>query len=106
MRFGLLVPAATVALAFLEQQQQETEQEVLSAGEENGKREGRKTPLDPDFEAFTQEALNRWKVPGASVAVVDGDDIWAEVVGKSGTGAMMRVLSGSLKGLGTWGSNA
>ncbi|OTB11185.1 hypothetical protein K445DRAFT_68866 [Daldinia sp. EC12] len=82
MRFGLLVPAATVALALLEQQQQ-TEQEVLSAGEENGEREGRKTPLDPDFEAFTQEALNRWKVPGVSVAVVDGDDIWAEGYGIS-----------------------
>ncbi|KAI1473070.1 beta-lactamase/transpeptidase-like protein [Daldinia caldariorum] len=80
MRFGLLIPAATAALALLEQQ---NEQEVLSAGEKNGEeqRGADRSPLDSDFKAFTQAALDRWKVPGVSVSVVDGDDIWAEGYG-------------------------
>lgn len=75
MRFGLCIAAATVALALLGQPR--TEQKVLSAGEEEG--EMRKSPFDSDFEGFAKAALDRWKVPGVSVAVVDGEDTWAEV---------------------------
>ncbi|KAI1801508.1 beta-lactamase/transpeptidase-like protein [Daldinia bambusicola] len=83
MKFGLFIPAATAALTLLEQQQQQTEQEVLSAGEAKGEEDkgAKKSPLDSDFEAFTKAALDRWKVPGVSVSVVDGDDIWAEGYG-------------------------
>ncbi|KAI2781006.1 beta-lactamase/transpeptidase-like protein [Daldinia loculata] len=77
MRFGLCIAAATVALALLGQPR--TEQKVLSAGEEEG--EMRKSPFDSDFEGFAKAALDRWKVPGVSVAVVDGEDTWAEGYG-------------------------
>lgn len=35
--------------------------------------------LDERFEKLVQETLNRWHVPGVSVAVVDGDNTWAKV---------------------------
>lgn len=35
--------------------------------------------LDDRFEKLVQETLNQWYVPGASVAVVDGDNTWAKV---------------------------
>ncbi|KAF3054971.1 hypothetical protein GL218_07608 [Daldinia childiae] len=79
MRLGLCTAAAAVALALLEQPQ--AEQKVLSAGEEKG--EGRKSPFGSDFEAFSKAALDRWKVPGVSVAVVDGEGTWAEGYGIS-----------------------
>lgn len=69
---GLLASAA------LAQQQG---QKVLSApaGSGGDEKEGATRPFDSDFEAFAKEALDRWHVPGVAVAVVDGEDIWAEV---------------------------
>ncbi|KAI0104412.1 beta-lactamase/transpeptidase-like protein [Daldinia grandis] len=77
MKPGLCIAAATVVRPLLGQTR--TGQMVLSAGEEKG--EGRKSPFDSDFEAFAKAALDRWKVPGVSVAVVDGEDTWAEGYG-------------------------
>jgi hypothetical protein len=36
-------------------------------------------PFDKDFERLANETLERWKCPGLSIAVVDGDDTWAAV---------------------------
>jgi hypothetical protein len=37
-----------------------------------------KNPLTQEFGVFVREMLERWKVPGMSLAVIDGDDIYAE----------------------------
>lgn len=40
----------------------------------------RRSPLkDHAFRNLVQQTLSRWHVPGMSIAVVDGDQIWAEV---------------------------
>ncbi|KAI5866381.1 hypothetical protein GGS23DRAFT_556856 [Durotheca rogersii] len=44
-----------------------------------GRAAERGNPLDADFAAFARAALDRWHVPGVAVAVLDGDQIWAEV---------------------------
>jgi len=41
-----------------------------------GKRSG---PFDARFAKLVKETLDKWHVPGISIAVVDGDDMWAEV---------------------------
>jgi CubicO group peptidase (beta-lactamase class C family) len=41
--------------------------------------------LDERFEKLVQESLERWHVPGVSVAVVDGDNTWAMVYDVSST---------------------
>jgi CubicO group peptidase (beta-lactamase class C family) len=38
-----------------------------------------KTPLTEDFASFVTEILDKWKVPGLSIAVIDGDQVFAEV---------------------------
>jgi hypothetical protein len=38
-----------------------------------------KTPLTKEFGTFVKETLKKWKVPGMSLAVIDGEDIYAEV---------------------------
>lgn len=49
-------------------------------GEGEGGRGGKGNgPLDAGFAAFAREKLDRWRVPGVAVAVVEGDDVWAEV---------------------------
>jgi hypothetical protein len=40
---------------------------------------GRKTPLTEEFGIFVKETLEKWKVPGMSLAVIDGEDVYAEV---------------------------
>ncbi|KAH7237881.1 beta-lactamase/transpeptidase-like protein [Fusarium solani] len=40
-----------------------------------------KNPLTEDFASFVTETLDKWKVPGLSVAVVDGDQVFAEGYG-------------------------
>jgi hypothetical protein len=37
------------------------------------------SPLNEEFEQLAQATLEKWHVPGISVAVVDGDYTWAEV---------------------------
>jgi hypothetical protein len=37
------------------------------------------SPFDSKFAELVDETLDTWNVPGLSIAVVDGDDIWAEV---------------------------
>jgi hypothetical protein len=39
-----------------------------------------KSRLTKEFGAFMKEALEKWKVPGMSLAVIDGEDVYAEVV--------------------------
>ncbi len=36
-------------------------------------------PFDEAFEKLAHATLDLWHVPGISIAVVDGDDVWAEV---------------------------
>lgn len=36
-------------------------------------------PLTSDFAEFARTTLEAWKVPGLSIAVIDGDKIFAEV---------------------------
>lgn len=36
-------------------------------------------PLDKNFEKLVKETLDLWHVPGVSVAVVDGEKIYAQV---------------------------
>lgn len=36
-------------------------------------------PLDKEFEKLAKETLEFWHVPGVSVAVVDGEHIYAQV---------------------------
>lgn len=40
---------------------------------------GSKNPFDDDLGSFIDEVMQRWKIPGMSVAIVDGDDVYAEV---------------------------
>lgn len=40
-------------------------------------------PLDTNFEKFVKDHLDLWHVPGVSVAVVDGENIWTAVYTKS-----------------------
>lgn len=37
------------------------------------------SPLNAEFEKFVHETLQKWHVPGMAIAVVDGEQIWAEV---------------------------
>ncbi|EFY91066.1 penicillin-binding protein, putative [Metarhizium acridum CQMa 102] len=41
----------------------------------------RKTPSTPDFANFTTDAMEEWRVPGVSIAVVDGDRVFSEGFG-------------------------
>ncbi|KAI1411142.1 beta-lactamase/transpeptidase-like protein [Hypoxylon sp. FL1857] len=91
MKFALHPVAAaavlalsTAALAFEQlNREQEQGQKILSGGKGETEAERRESPLDDDFEAFVREALDRWHVPGVAVAVVDGEDTWAEGYGIS-----------------------
>ena len=47
-------------------------QSVLESEKSNG-------PFDKKFEQLANETLERWKCPGLSIAVVDGDYTWAAV---------------------------
>lgn len=38
-----------------------------------------KGPFDEDFGRLANKTLERWKCPGLSIAVVDGNDTWATV---------------------------
>ncbi|PNP40886.1 hypothetical protein TGAM01_v201003 [Trichoderma gamsii] len=38
-------------------------------------------PLTPEFSEFVIERLDKWKVPGVAVAVIDGDEVYAEGYG-------------------------
>lgn len=38
-----------------------------------------RNPLTDEFGDFVRQRLDRWKVPGMSLAVVDGHDIYAQV---------------------------
>lgn len=38
-----------------------------------------KNPLTEEFGKFAKEQLEQWKVPGVSLAIIDGQDIFAEV---------------------------
>ncbi|OTA54193.1 beta-lactamase/transpeptidase-like protein [Hypoxylon sp. EC38] len=81
----LVLSSPAFALQWLGQGQgQEQEQQVLAG--DNGWSESEKPkegPFDDGFAAFVGEALDRWHVPGVAVAVVDGEDTWAEGYGIS-----------------------
>lgn len=42
-------------------------------------------PLNDEFAKYVKETLEEWKVPGLSIAVIDGDEIFAEVSGVLGS---------------------
>ena len=37
------------------------------------------SPFTAEFEELVNATLEVWKVPGLSIAVIDGDDVWSEV---------------------------
>jgi hypothetical protein len=49
-----------------------SQQPLRGAEKKNG-------PFGEDFERLANETLERWKCPGLSIAVVDGDETWATV---------------------------
>jgi hypothetical protein len=49
-----------------------TEPSIIESNPENG-------PLDKKFEKVVRETLEVWHVPGISVAVVDGENTYAQV---------------------------
>lgn len=52
-----------------------------SVSAEDGKQHATKTsPLNADFEKLVYETLDKWHIQGVAVAVVDGDETWAEVI--------------------------
>ncbi|KAL7622529.1 hypothetical protein AAE478_008036 [Parahypoxylon ruwenzoriense] len=57
------------------------EQKVLLPGGGDGDGDEGNSPFDDGFGTFAREALERWHVPGVAVAVVDGDEMWAEGYG-------------------------
>ncbi|KAI1141810.1 beta-lactamase/transpeptidase-like protein [Hypoxylon sp. FL0543] len=84
MKFALRPAAAAVVLAVSTAfALGQAEQKVLANGEGEGAAEKGTGPLDDCFGAFVREALGRWRVPGVAVAVVDGEDTWAEGYGIS-----------------------
>lgn len=47
----------------------------------DGKQHASKTsPLNEDFEKLVHETLDKWHIQGVAVAVIDGDETWAEVI--------------------------
>jgi CubicO group peptidase (beta-lactamase class C family) len=38
-----------------------------------------RNPLTEEFGDFAAETLDNWKVPGLSIAVIDGDQVFADV---------------------------
>jgi hypothetical protein len=50
-----------------------TEPSIMASNPENG-------PLDKKFEKLVKETLGTWHVPGVSVAVVDGENTYAQVI--------------------------
>lgn len=39
----------------------------------------KKNPFDDAFAEFANKTLDKWKVPGLSIAVIDDEDVYAEV---------------------------
>lgn len=44
-----------------------------------GSHSGSRNPLNEEISKFVQESLDVWHVPGMSVGVIDGDEIYTEV---------------------------
>jgi hypothetical protein len=65
---GLLVTSTVTASSPYEPQQ------PLGGGNH-----GSKSPFDEEFKQFALKTLDKWHVPGVSVAVVDGHNIYTEV---------------------------
>lgn len=59
---GLVCPSSSAAAA---------EQKTLNKHGNN--------PLHGEFTRIVNQTLDIWHVPGMSIGVVDGDDMWAEV---------------------------
>jgi CubicO group peptidase (beta-lactamase class C family) len=38
-----------------------------------------RNPLTKEFDNFATETLDSWKVPGLSIAVIDGNEVFAKV---------------------------
>jgi CubicO group peptidase (beta-lactamase class C family) len=48
---------------------------LFSAASERGSQ----NPFNDDLGNFVDNVMERWKIPGMSVAVIDGDDVYTEV---------------------------
>jgi hypothetical protein len=58
----------------------QSEEIPSSISADDGKQYATKTsPLNGDFEKLVRETLDKWHIQGIAVAVVDGDETWAEV---------------------------
>ncbi|RDW94512.1 hypothetical protein BP5796_00275 [Coleophoma crateriformis] len=54
---------------------------VIAAGQQSPLTGDKAGPFTHAFERLANETLELWQVPGISVAVIDGDDVWAEGYG-------------------------
>lgn len=69
--FAFILPVLTTCLGNQEPQK------PIPMGEHH---EGAQNPLDDgDFRHFVESQLDKWRVPGMTIAVIDGDQTWAEV---------------------------
>lgn len=55
------------------------EMQSSSASEQNILNDGPVNPLDAKFKKLVNDTLELWHVPGVAIAVVDGNNTWAEV---------------------------
>ena len=39
-----------------------------------------KNPLTKEFASFVNGTMHKWKVPGLAISVIDGEEIYAEVI--------------------------
>ncbi|ODA81273.1 hypothetical protein RJ55_04237 [Drechmeria coniospora] len=78
----LRVAVLVAALAFLSPFAAADQKPLAKYGKGSG------NPFDDDFARFANETLHRWHVPGLSIAVVDGQDIYAKGYGFASLPAM------------------
>ncbi|KAM4054610.1 beta-lactamase [Hirsutella rhossiliensis] len=57
------------------------EQKPLGSAQPGDKGLKRENPYTADYDALASKILDQWHVPGMSIAVVDGDDIFAKAFG-------------------------
>ena len=73
---SVLGAASGVAVALAAHYASPAEQSPLVGGNARSKA---KDPFTNDFEALTKDIMAQWKIPGMSIAVIDGEDVFAKV---------------------------
>lgn len=55
------------------------EQKPFGSGQTGDTGSKGENPFTADFNALAEDILDQWNVPGMSIAVVDGEDVFAKV---------------------------